>query len=69
MIEQVRKFDGFDLDNLQPYGMKISAVQTNLLFSCFVRRKTDEYTSNVTTGDFYVTMDTEKVHLISKNIW
>lgn len=69
ILEQVRQIDGFGFDNLQPYGMKISAVETNLLFSCFVRRKTGEYTSEVMTGDFYAEMDTGKVHFISKNIW
>lgn len=69
ILEEVRQIDGFNLDNLQPYGMKISAVETNLLFSCFIRRKTGEYTSSVMTGDFYVEMDTGKVHFISKNIW
>lgn len=69
LLDQVRAFEGFDSETMRVYGTKIGAVKTNFFFSCFIRRRTDEYTSEVMTGDFYVEMNTGKVHFISKNIW
>ena len=55
---KVRKFDGFNYDDLKPFAFKIGDVKNNLLFSCKSEQK---------TGDFYVEMDSGAVHLLAQH--
>lgn len=54
ILEQVRKLDGFNYDILSPFAFKIGDIKNNFFFSCSSPEKVQ---------DFYVELDTGKVHL------
>lgn len=58
IFDKVRKFDGFNYDDLKPFAFKIGDVKNNLFFSCKSEQK---------TGDFYVEMDSGAVHLLAQH--
>lgn len=57
LLDQVRAIAGFNENKLNVYALRIGAVKTNLFFSCASSKK---------NGDFYVELETCKVHLISQ---
>ncbi len=57
ILEQVREIDGFGEESLRIYSFKIGDVKTNLFFSCASGKK---------NGDFYVELNTGKVHLLAQ---
>lgn len=53
ILEQVRKYDGFAYDRINPFAFNIGAVKNNFFFSCSSPEK---------TMDFYAELDTGKVY-------
>ena len=63
ILEQVRRYEGFDKGKLSVYAVAVKAMPNNLFFSCMVKGDITK------TGDFYVEMDTATVHFIAENTW
>ena len=59
LLEQVRKYEGFDFNELSPFGFFVGTIPQNLFFSCNPPGR---------TGDFYVDTQTGEVHLLAENI-
>ena len=57
ILKQVREIGGFNEAKLRIYSVKIGDVKTNFFFSCASSKK---------NGDFYVELDTGKLHLIAE---
>ena len=53
ILKQVKEFEGFDYDFINPFAFSIGAVPNNFLFSCSSPEK---------TMDFYAELDTGKVY-------
>ncbi len=57
ILEQVRTFDGFNYEILNPFDFKAGDTKNNLFFACDTPGK---------SGSFYVEMNSATVHLISE---
>ena len=57
ILNKVRDISGFNEAKLRIYSVKIGDIKTNFFFSCASSKK---------NGDFYVELDTGKLHLIAE---
>ncbi|MBE7053671.1 MAG: hypothetical protein E7391_05280 [Ruminococcaceae bacterium] len=64
ILEDVRKIEGFNTDKMGVFAISVKAVKNNLFFSCAIY---DENNAIKRTGDFYVELDSQKVHFIAKS--
>lgn len=57
VLEEVRKMDGYDYDDLNVFDVKVGDVKNNLFFACSSPEK---------NGNFYVELDSGDVHFLSE---
>lgn len=53
ILEQVRKYDGFAYDRINPFAFSIGAVKNNFFFSCSSPEKTMDFYAELNTGKVY----------------
>lgn len=57
VLEEVRKRDGYNYDDLVAFDVKVGAVKNNIFFACNSPEK---------NGNFYVEIDSGNVHFLSE---
>lgn len=59
VLEGVRKWDGYDYDDLTAFDVKVGDVKNNMFFACNSPEK---------NGNFYVELDSGNIHFLSEYI-
>ena len=57
ILKEIRAIDGFNDDRLRIHSVKVGDVKNNFFFSCASSKK---------NGDFYVELDTGKLHILAQ---